>query len=239
LVSGEHQVIKAVYFDWFNTLANYDPPREQLYQDAFKEEGKDLSFHQVYRGLLVADRKYFALVSRGLVKNKSSAEREEILTLYPEAIGNENGISTSHEAQLRIIRQALKHYTSRQALYKDVLPLFEELKKRNYLLGIITNADETISKMVVEMGLKPYLRAVITSQMVMAEKPDPAIFQAAYDEAGIEPAEMVYVGDTYKSDVLGAKNAGSQGILLDRYGQAEDITGCIRITSLTQLLDYV
>ena len=232
-------MIKAVYFDWFNTLATYDPPREQLYCDAFKEHGKDISFIQAYRGLLEGDRQFFSLVSRGLVKSKRFTDIEDVLTLYPEAICRVAGVSATPDVHLKVIHQVLKQYTGRMTLFKDVLPLFEELKKRNYILGIITNADTSISKVVENSGLKPYLRAVITSEQARAEKPNAAIFQAAYVQAELKPEEMIYVGDSYESDVLGANRAGSKGILLDRYGLGTEVTDCPRITTLDQLLEYI
>ena len=232
-------MIKAVYFDWFNTLATYDPPREQLYSDALKEQGFNISFRQVYRGLLEGDRQYLYMVAHGQVKNKSAQEREEVLTLYPEAICKTARVSAPHDVHLKVIQQVLKLFTGRIVLYQDVLPVFEELKKRNYILGIITNANDSVFQSVDESGLRPYLQAVITSEEAGAEKPDTAIFQEAYDQAGLRPEEMVYVGDTYKSDVLGAEQAGSRGILLDRYDLAPEITNCIKITTLDQVLEYI
>ena len=32
-------MIKAVFFDWFNTLARYEPPREQIHSEALREFG--------------------------------------------------------------------------------------------------------------------------------------------------------------------------------------------------------
>lgn len=232
-------MIKAVYFDWFNTLATYDPPREQLYYEAFLEQGIDVPFKQVYRGVLEGDRRYFSLVTGGLVKNKSSLEREAILTLYPEAICEVAGFSAPPEVRLKVIRQVLHRYTGSMVLFKDVLPLFEELKRRNYVLGIITNANSSMLEVIYNLGLKPYLKAVITSEQAGAEKPDAAIFQAAYAQAGLKPEEMAYVGDTYKSDILGANRAGSHGILLDRYGIENEITGCPQISTLNQVLEYI
>ena len=37
-------MIKAIFFDWFNTLAHYDPPREEVYRSAFKTHNIEISF---------------------------------------------------------------------------------------------------------------------------------------------------------------------------------------------------
>jgi HAD superfamily hydrolase (TIGR01549 family) len=230
-------VIKAIFFDWFNTLAAYDPPREQLYCDAFKEQGRDISFIQACRGVIEGDRQFFSLVSRGLVKYKKLTDIEDVLTLYPVAICNAAGVTASPDVHLKVIRQVLSHHNGRMALFEDVLPVLQVLKKRGYVLGIITNADTRVDKLIEDLGLRPYLKAVITSEQAGAEKPDPAIFKAAYAQAGVKPEEMAYVGDSFQSDVLGANKAGSLGILLDRCGLTDEIIDCRKITALNQLLE--
>jgi beta-phosphoglucomutase-like phosphatase (HAD superfamily) len=58
-------MIKAVYFDWFNTLVHYEPLREEAYRSAFKEYGIEVSFEQVYHGLVEGDRQYLSLRVKG------------------------------------------------------------------------------------------------------------------------------------------------------------------------------
>jgi HAD superfamily hydrolase (TIGR01549 family) len=233
------KVIKGIFFDWFNTLAHYDPPREEVYRSAFKEQGIELSFGQVYRGLLEGDRQFFSLRAQGFVKSKHLSEIEDVLTLYPLAICKVAGVSVSPDINVKILRQALKNFNSQTVLYKDVLPLFSELKNKNYILGIITNADQAVIKLINGLGLGSFLNVIITSEGARAEKPDAAIFNAAYLQAGLKPDEMLYIGDQYNSDVLGAKQAGSQAILLDRYNLAPEIMACPRISSLDQVLDII
>ena len=36
-------MVKAVFFDFYNTLVNYDPPREELEARALKDLGIDVS----------------------------------------------------------------------------------------------------------------------------------------------------------------------------------------------------
>ena len=55
-----------------------------------------------------------------------------------------------------------------------------------------------------------------------ARKPDPAIFDAALELAGVRaPSEALHVGDTPEEDVAGAEAAGIRCLLLDRDGGGE------------------
>ena len=124
-------------------------------------------------------------------------------------------------------------------LFEDVLPLLDELKKRNYILGIITNADQSVIKLINTLGLGPYLTVIVTSEGARAEKPDPVIFNAAYDQAGLKAEEILYIGDQYKSDILGAKRVGSDAVLLDRHNLTTESIDCPKISRLDQLLGII
>ena len=47
---------KAVFFDWFNTLACYDPPREEMHAVACRYFGIEVEPEAVRRGLMPADQ---------------------------------------------------------------------------------------------------------------------------------------------------------------------------------------
>jgi putative hydrolase of the HAD superfamily len=50
----------------------------------------------------------------------------------------------------------------------------------------------------------------VLSEEIGIRKPDPRIFQYAADALRIRPAECLYVGDSYRNDIIGAKTAGMQ-----------------------------
>ena len=63
---------------------------------------------------------------------------------------------------------------------------------------------------------------LIDSGVIGVAKPDPAIFDPVLDGLQADPGEILYVGDTYQSDVLGARAAGLQVVQLDPYGLHHD-----------------
>ena len=85
-------------------------------------------------------------------------------------------------------------------------------------IGVISNSNGTARALLDTLGLGRHLDFVIDSFEVGVEKPDARIFALALQQAGVEPAEAVYVGDLYSVDVLGARAAGLEGILLDPGG---------------------
>lgn len=93
-----------------------------------------------------------------------------------------------------------------------------------YRIGIVSNADGTVEAMlrehaVCQVGDGPGVpvEVVVDSTAVGVAKPDPTIFDHALKPMGLSPDEVVYVGDTYRYDVVGARRARIRPIHLDPY----------------------
>jgi putative hydrolase of the HAD superfamily len=85
-----------------------------------------------------------------------------------------------------------------------------------YELGIISNFDQRLRRILAELGLTPLLRHVVISSEVGADKPDPWIFQEALRLARVEPHEALHVGDEPAADWEGAAQAGLHVFRLHR-----------------------
>ena len=113
------------------------------------------------------------------------------------------------------------------------------LKLQSLTLGVLSNINRDMDALSQELGLEIYLDFTVTSGEVGAGKPHPPIFLAALERAGVEPHEALHVGDSYSSDVLGARGVGIQPLLLDRDGLHADVTDCPRIASLMEVPEYL
>jgi putative hydrolase of the HAD superfamily len=113
--------------------------------------------------------------------------------------------------------------------YSDVVPMLEALQPargNGLTIGVVSDWESSLREIFVTLELDRYLDFVLASAAVGAAKPDPAFFRMALDWAGVEPSRALMVGDSYRSDVLGARAAGMDAILLDRDGdRAEDTAG--------------
>ena len=84
--------------------------------------------------------------------------------------------------------------------------------------AVISNSNGSVRSILEALGLAASLDFVIDSSEVGVEKPDPRIFRLALERAGIGPGEAVYIGDLYSVDVVGARGAGLDAVLLDPGG---------------------
>ena len=71
-------MIKAVFFDWFNTLAHYNPPREELQSQVLQEFGINISPQKIIPSLLIADRDYLEENATFPIRQRSLEERTKI-----------------------------------------------------------------------------------------------------------------------------------------------------------------
>lgn len=85
---------------------------------------------------------------------------------------------------------------------------FEEIS-RNYPVGLITNGfAETQRMKIAQFGFEENAGPIIISEDFGVMKPHPDIFAHAAKEADTQPGDILYVGDSLTSDVIGGTDAG-------------------------------
>ena len=233
-------MIKAVFFDWFNTLAHFEPPRAELYSRAFQQFGIELAPKVIMRGILTADLYCFEENAKSPVEKRSAEEQAEVYSYYPKAILAEAGVKVAEELPLKILQIVRQQFKGDAViLFDDVLSTLKTLKERRLILGLITNATRDKLALHRKLDLERYLDFVVTSQEAGADKPKPPIFLAALDRARVKAFEALHVGDQYQLDVVGARGAGINPILIDRYDLYPEVGNCPHIRSLTGLTQYL
>lgn len=110
----------------------------------------------------------------------------------------------------------------------------QELRRRGYILGVISNSLGLIEHQLRAVGLAECFEFIVDSHYVGFEKPHPEIFRLALEKSGSGPSETLFVGDLYSTDIGGAQGAGLGGILMDWVGAYPD-AAVPRITSLPGL----
>ena len=93
-----------------------------------------------------------------------------------------------------------------------------------------------------DYDLAGFFEFVIDSAAVGFRKPDLRIFQPAIERLGLPAANIGYVGDQFKADVVGSKSAGMKSIWYvgerEKSCPDESLVDC-RIRHLSELRDWV
>ncbi|MBI4307650.1 MAG: HAD-IA family hydrolase [Chloroflexi bacterium] len=210
-------MIKAVFFDLYNTIARFDPPREELQTAACREFGICATPEGIERGYVQADDYLARENARDPVFKRPRERQMAFWAEYERLVLEGAGVTVPAEVAAQVFARVRKMDYG-LALFDDALPALDMLQQRGLVLGLLSNIHRDARQITDDLRLTPHLDFVISSADVGSEKPHPPIFLAALQRAGCAPGEAVHVGDQYHSDVVGARNVGIKPLLLDRAG---------------------
>lgn len=231
-------MIKAVFFDLYNTLAHFFPPREEIQMQAARDFGMELEAAGIIRGYVEADHLMTLQNAHQHVARLSPEERQAFFARYEQIILRGAGQDVSEELAGRVWTR-VRRIPYRLALFDDALPTLKAVKDRHLVAGLISNVYQDLDQLIQELGMAPFLDLVVTSRSAGAEKPHPKIFLTALGQAGVDPHEAMHVGDQYHGDVAGARGVGIRPILLDREGLLGNYEDVERIRGLQELLRFL
>jgi putative hydrolase of the HAD superfamily len=214
-------VTRAVIFDLWDTLVDFDPVAGRAYQDRVA-------------ALLGRDPDEFAaLWFEGRAQRESGTLREYLLEIgAPEDLVDE--------------LVTLRRDSTRNLLVPrpGALETLGELRARGRRVGLITVCSEDVPDVWSETPFADLFEATVFSCSVGMRKPDPRIYRLACAELGVEPAEAMFVGDGANDELAGAERVGMQAVLVHRAGEeppwdeVRDWRGP-RITAIPQVLSLL
>ena len=139
-----------------------------------------------------------------------------------------------------IYREFQFRFPEYSSLFPDTLAVLTELRRRGYLLGIITNGPSVLQNRKLDVsGLRPYVDIAVVSGDEWIHKPDPEIFRRAAARLGVACQSCIYVGDHPVNDVQGSRAAGMRPVYINAYGSDLHPDNVTEIRSLSELLDIV
>jgi putative hydrolase of the HAD superfamily len=94
-------------------------------------------------------------------------------------------------------------------------PTLTELQNGGFSLGMISNFDYRLYRIVEGLGLDRYFASITISSEAGFAKPAPEIFRIALAKHSVMAAEAMHVGDVEHLDIVGALGVGMQAVLLD------------------------
>lgn len=93
--------------------------------------------------------------------------------------------------------------------------IVEELSGR-YPTVLVTNFYGNMPVVLKEFGLDSCFGHIIESAVVGLRKPDPALFAKGVEALGLEPFEVVVIGDSYRKDIHPARTLGCKAVWLKK-----------------------
>lgn len=123
-------------------------------------------------------------------------------------------------------------------LFPEALSAVDRLNKSGYKIALLANWDKGLNDLVKSLGIEKYFSHIICSEEVSMEKPDTDIFFHLLKLMSVEPDKIIYAGNEYETDVIGARNAGLMPVLIDRNNLWPN-ADCLRFENLIELNKYL
>ncbi|MDH4450159.1 MAG: HAD family hydrolase [Rhodoferax sp.] len=121
-------------------------------------------------------------------------------------------------------------------LFEDAIPLLTALAAR-WPVVAVSNGNADVNR----VGIGRYFAASVSARDAGVGKPDPKIFRAACDAVGVQPAQVLHIGDDAALDVLGALGVGMQTAWVNREERvwSYDLHPHVTVDSLQALQDVL
>ena len=125
---------------------------------------------------------------------------------------------------------------SRAEPYPGAEPLLASLKEAGLKLGVIT--DYTVGKKLSALGFDKYWDVAVSADDMGHLKPETDAFLLAAEELKVSPEQIIYVGNEYKYDIIGAKKAGMKAAHLAQKSVPDSVAD-ITFSDFSDLRSYI
>lgn len=205
--------IQAVIFDYYGTLVDVetDEGKREIYESLsryLQYYGADISTENLRINLDAEKERYFKTAQERYPETDFEVLFNNILK--KEGLNNPFLVESCCKLFRLLGRERLE-------LFADSLPVVNEMRRKGYLLAIVSNAQRVFTLDEIRMtGLDRLFNHVVLSTQYGFAKPDPRLFSVACDLLGVIPTNTVYIGDNAEKDIAGPKEIGMKMILLER-----------------------
>ena len=204
-------VIRSIFFDFGGTLCHSRADILPLFQEAARRAGVRLPWKEYLRANEECWNELWPQAPQLVGVRPAFADRVHELAL--RRIGFEGPIETLVRHIREVATSAETHVP-----FPDAEPTLTRLRNAGTSLHVISGHVDYLPIIIANLGWSQLFETVTFTQEVGAQKPDPRVFRFALRRAGQEPADSVYVGDSWEADIVGASDVGMSAVWLNRAG---------------------
>ncbi len=210
--------MKVICFDLDDTICDlgdgHQKARSILIDKLSRERGypRDAVVRAYDIEWAIIKQDYMELVAEGLDEQDI---REKLIKSVLEVIGLE--ASAGDYARLFGTETLKELY-----IFPDARTVMDTLGKK-YRLTMITNGASVWQRAKIEkLNIEDYFEEIIVSGELGHHKPSKMIFEEMTKRAQVDTSEIIYVGNNYMKDVVGAKESGWKAVWVKRNDEERD-----------------
>jgi putative hydrolase of the HAD superfamily len=207
--------LRTVFFDLGDTLMYVHPDVPTLYLETCRELGLEVEPEGVSAALHAGERHYREALRAGRSFESSITEARAFWQEYNQLILTELGAAGDTAVMARTLAERFWSPPSWR-VFPEVHEVLGALQDAGLQLAVISNFTDALTAVCRTHVLDGYFDCLVASTVTGSQKPVVSIFREALRRTGAAPESSVHIGDNYVADVLGARAAGIDAVLVDR-----------------------
>lgn len=202
----EKNGIKCVCFDIDGTLYDISFLNRVLFKSALSSPFFSIRYMMMRKKMRAEDGKMVLDAMDSL-----SFRKREMALAYP---------SKDEEWLPVFLEKEKKMHSSWDREYRKVRPfdnlerVFSLIRKSGIRIGVLS--DFPLSEKLAHLGIESYVDFAISAEDIGRLKPCGTCFLEIVKKASLDPSQILYVGDSEKKDVKGAKSFNMHAALISR-----------------------
>lgn len=207
---------KAIFIDIDDTLLDYIPCCREAFDAAMRNLTPSLEEREGERLFHL----FFEISGRLFSEAKHGKYTiAEVMDLYPKEFIAAIGYPESAVDPFKHAFRAAWGET--HTLVPEAKEMLDILRTKGYRLFAASNSFGHLQRRRLERaGILPYFEDTYISMDIGYDKPDIRFFQEALHRCGLQPNEVLMIGDSMTTDILGAQAAGIEALFFDRRNNA-------------------
>lgn len=234
-------MIKAVTFDLWNTLIserNYDDLRAAYLAKALSEQNIIKEYREIIKAVIKAhDRAH-----------RVGKEEDHRFVTVNERLGyilEDLEVSLPESAKEPLIKEFKEVILENPPLLVEGVQEVLQFLDPQYRMAIVCDSGITpgriLRKILDKVHVLGFFGATVFSDEVGYNKPHRLMFETALRRLHVNASKTVHVGDSYETDIVGAKSMGMKAVWFNRGGTVK--TGKFRpdfeISFLARLIEVL
>lgn len=211
--------IRAVVFDYGNTLVEFNRPQVTRCDNALAEAVRALyGPHDAAQLRAIRDRNRMAPYSG----DPPEYRENDIQAITRDLIRELYGVEPAQADVDAVVQARFDEFVSVIEASDGIGPFLSRLHGR-YALGLLSNYPDgsAIRASLEKVGLDVHFDAVVVSGDLGFAKPHPLLFETMARKLGVGHSEVLHVGDNWLADIQGAKRAGMSVAYVRQWAPAE------------------
>lgn len=207
--------IKGIIFDYGGTLDTGGDHWSEVIWAAYQKGGVAVSKAEFREAYVFAERELARTLHilphhnfRDLLDIKMQLELQWL---------SENALFPPSQVAAKAREVAGYCYESARNSVGKAAPVLKKLSE-SFKLVLVSNFYGNIETVLKDFGIDSFFSKIVESAVVGVRKPDPKIFALGCEALGLQPEEVLVVGDSYSKDIVPAEKLGCKVLWLKGKG---------------------